>query len=252
MEEGRIVRTGKLIKIGGLNIGIALVDTVLFSPGLLGLQIGGGNALITAFGATTIVMSIIVFLTGNYRLIVKKEKTVRTNEIKTPGDCLEALGQYHNKKVFKEDIDIIRAQIERFLNKKETIGDILLQKFTRSEMSFSKFDGAISDVEDVFFINIISILNKLNAFDNEDYDNIRKSSSSKKFSEEFIQSKVSIYNEYISFVKNAVEDNEEILLKLDKLLLEISKLNSLEEGEIETMSAMKEIDDLINKTKLYK
>ena len=95
-------------------------------------------------------------------------------------------------------------------------------------------------------------LNKLNAFDEKDYNRIKKDGAQKKFTLEFIQSKMSIYNEYILFVKEATEDNEQIILKLDKILLEISKLNSLEDGEIETMGAMKEIDELIDKTKLYK
>lgn len=133
-----------------------------------------------------------------------------------------------------------------------TIKDVLLQKFNSSEMSYSKFDYTIKEIENVFFINIKSILNKLNAFDEEDYKRIRKEDAQKKFSTEFIQEKLGVYNEYIAFIKDAIEDNEQIILKLDKLLLEISKLNSLEAGELENMSAFKEIDDLINKTKLYK
>ena len=44
--------------------------------------------------------------------------------------------------------------------------------------------------------------------------------------------------------------HEQIILKLDKILLELSKFNSLED-KIENMSAMKEIEDLISKVKLY-
>ncbi len=58
-------------------------------------------------------------------------------------------------------------------------------------------------------------------------------------------------NIYI-FVKDSIEDNEEILLKLDKFLFELSKFNSLEDGELENMSAIKDVDELINKIKFYK
>ena len=61
-----------------------------------------------------------------------------------------------------------------------------------------------------------------------------------------------MYEEYITFVKDSVEDNEEILLKLDKVLLELSKFNSLDDGELENMNAMKEVDELISKINLYK
>ena len=61
-----------------------------------------------------------------------------------------------------------------------------------------------------------------------------------------------MYEEYITFVKDSVEDNEEILLKLDKVLLELSKFNSLDDGELENMNAMNEVDELISKINLYK
>ena len=72
------------------------------------------------------------------------------------------------------------------------------------------------------------------------------------FSEQFMEEKIRVYNEYINFVKAAAEDNEQILLKLDKLLLEISGLNSIESGQLEQMAGMIEIDNLIKQAKYYK
>jgi hypothetical protein len=246
------VPTKKIIKIAGLNIGIAIVDTFIFSPGLLGIAMGGTSIFATAFGATAIFMSAVVFATGNYKLITGKEKVIEVSEIKTVEDYINALKQYHSKRTFEKNIDTILEQLERIQNKKASIKDILLQKFESTEMSYTKFERAILDVEEVFYINIKSILNKLRAFDEVDYNRIQKNGGSRKFSKEFIQSKMSIYNEYISFIKDATEDNERIIIKLDKLLLEISKFNSLEDGEIEKLGGMKEIDELINQTKLYK
>ncbi len=243
---------GKIIKLAGLNMGIALINTILFSPGIIGVQMGGASTFETAFGATAILMSGVVFVLGNYKLLVEKEKMIQTSVLKTTEDYINALKQNYGKKTFENNIEIILEQIEGFHKKKETIKDILLQKFDHTEMSYAKFVGTISDVENVFYINIKSILNKLNAFDEKDYNRIRKDGAQKKFTEEFIKTKMSIYNEYISFVKDATEDNEQIILKLDQILLELSKLNSLEDGELENMSAMKDIDELISKTKLYK
>ena len=56
----------------------------------------------------------------------------------------------------------------------------------------------------------------------------------------------------MNFLKAATEDNEQILLKLDKLLLEISGLNSVESGQLEQMTGMIEIDNLIKQAKYYK
>ena len=242
----------KILKIAGLNIGIAVADTILFSPGLIGLQMGGTSALATAFGATAIFISVAVFGYGNYTLLVKQEKIMQTHDLKTAEDCVAALKQNHDKKTFQQEISTILEQLERFQNKLGKIKNMLLQKFNSTEMSYQKFERALLDVENVFYINIKSIINKLSAFDEQEYKRIQKDEQRGKFSADVIRTKLSIYNEYISFVKNASEDNEEIILKLDQLLLEISKFNSLEDGEIENMSEMKELDELISKTKLYK
>ncbi len=242
--------TEKIIKILVLNVGIGVIDTIIFSPGLLGVAIIGASAFETAFGATAALMSAIVFAFGNYKLIVEKEKTIQVGEIKTADDCIDALNQNYDKRIFEKDITTILEQIEMFQTKRYTIKAVLLQKFDITEISYSKFDGVISDIEEIFYINIRSIINKLNAFDEKDYNRIRKNGE-KKFSKEFIQTKMRIYGEYVSFVKSAIEDNEQIILKLDKLLLELSKFNSLEGDKIENMSAMREIDELINKIKLY-
>ena len=242
----------KIIKIAGLNIGIAIVNTVFFSPGFLGIRIGGASLFATAFGCTVIVMSIALFLYGNYKLLMDTGEIIQTSAIKTTEDYISALKQNYDKKTFAKEIDIILEQIERLQKKHETIKDILLQKFSSAEMSYKKFEGSIQAVEDIFYINIKSILNKLNAFDEDDYNLINKDEAYQTFSKDFIQTKMDIYKEYIVFVKKSMEDNEQIILKLDKLLLEISRLNSLENSEIENMSGMKEIDELINQTKYYK
>ncbi len=85
--------TEKIIKILGLNIGIAVVDTTLFSPGILGIQMGGTSTFATAFGATAIFMSVTVFVFGNYKLLIEKEKIIQASEIKTAEDCIDALKQ---------------------------------------------------------------------------------------------------------------------------------------------------------------
>ena len=64
--------------------------------------------------------------------------------------------------------------------------------------------------------------------------------------------KAELYNKYMTFINNALNINEEILLDLDKLLLEISKLNSFEIEDIDNMACMKEIENLITQTKFYK
>ncbi|MBM7556793.1 hypothetical protein [Halanaerobacter jeridensis] len=246
------MQSEKIIKLAVLNLGLAVLEIIFFSEGLLGIQLRGGRAFETALGVTIVVLSFVIFIMGNYKLLFEKEEIINTVNLNTTADYIEALKQNKSKKLFTKDIDNILEQIDRFNNKKETIKDMLLQKFNDDELSYSKFEGTVLDIEHIFYINIKSIINKLNAFDEEDYNFIKSSEAQENYSPKFIKNKRSIYHEYISFIKDSIEDNEVILLKLDKLLLEISRFNSLEDGEIEQMGAMKEIDELIKQTKLFK
>ncbi|MFB7142335.1 hypothetical protein ACFCYN_22205, partial [Gottfriedia sp. NPDC056225] len=63
---------------------------------------------------------------------------------------------------------------------------------------------------------------------------------------------INLYNEYFEFIQKAVEMNEEILVNIDKLILEISRLDEIGIDEIENMECMKEIDSLIQQTKHYR
>jgi hypothetical protein len=170
----------------------------------------------------------------------------------TVEDYIVALNIHRELKPFEKTVVLLLDQIERLQKKNKIIRDILLQIFSASEIAYKKFDAVIAEVEKIFFMNLRSILNKMNAFDEEDYNSIRTKQESGAFSQQFIAEKFKVYDEYINFVKAATEDNEQILLKLDKLLLEISGLNSVESGQLEQMAGMIEIDNLIKQAKYYK
>ena len=240
----------KLIKLLSLNLGIAAANIITFSPGLIGLELVG--ALATAFGSTFIFLSGAGLIYGNYKLLTGPENAIPTNKIRTAEDYIEALNIHRELKTFEATVDLLIDQIERLQKKNKTIRDIILQIFSVSEISYRKFDVVIAEVEKIFFINIRSILNKMNAFDEDDYNFIRKKYEAGAFSQQFMEEKFKVYDEYITFVKAATEDNEQILLKLDKLLLEISGLNSVESGQLEQMAGMIEIDNLIQQAKYYK
>jgi len=240
-----------LIRLLALNLGIAAANIAVFSSGLLAVDLFG-SALEKAFGSAFLVLSGSGLVYGNYKLLSEPEKAIPIGAKSTKEDYVEALNEHRGLETFERNIDLLLDQIERLQKKNKTIRDILLQIFNASEISYQKFDAVIAEVENIFFKNIRSIINKLNAFDEGDYNFIKKQRNAGAFSEEIMEEKFKVYNEYIRFVKEATEDNEQILLKLDKLLLEISGLNCIESGELEQMAGMIEIDNLIKQAKYYK
>lgn len=242
----------KILKILGVNMSIAMVNVILFSPGLVGMQLSGRSSLETAGALTIIIMSVLVFCLGNYKLLFQKEEVMNTEAIETVMDYIDVLERCMNKKTFVKSITTLLEQIEQIEKKIGRIHELLGQRFQTTEMSYTKFSEAIGNLSSVFYINLKSIINKINVFDQEDYNRVCKAMVMKESGQGIRQTKYAIYQEYIKFVEDSVEDNEQILLKLDLVLFELSKLGSLTDGELEHMTAIEEINELIEKIKFYK
>jgi len=234
-----------------LNGTIVLIGVLLFSKALLGLDFFSGTTLSISAAWTAAVVSMIVFVGGNSRILAKKEPPyLLAQRIFSLSDCTSALKEaLHHVDIFDANIRKNIEQIERFNRKSNTIKNVLLQKFSAHEMSFQKFHGVLQEVEQVICMNVRSILNKITAFDIAEYGALKRTGFQ---GDELSEQKMAIYNDYIDFVNNATLINENILLKQDKMLLEISRYNSLEDGDVQRLPAMMEMDELIQNAKLYK
>lgn len=242
----------KWIKLLALMVGVVVLNIVVLSPGLLGIEIGGANALETASGVTLLFVSFLVVVYGSYTTLFKPPAATPVRAVKTHEDYLSALHHYRNVKVLKKDIALGIDQLHRLEKKKRTLLDVLNQRFDQTELSYKKFVSVIYEVEKLFYLNIRGILNKLSVFDASEFAAFADHHKSAKFSNKLVQEKVNIYNEYLSYVAGYLGANEEIMLKLDKLILEISLLSSTDYRDVEEMPCMKEIDALIKQTKYYK
>ncbi|MBQ1660366.1 MAG: hypothetical protein II059_11090 [Clostridia bacterium] len=249
-------------KILLLNLGIALLNVILFSKGLVGLTFTGG-AVTTALAVTAVVMSLIAFGYGNYTLLFSEPKTqpvkfLKGTEFSTSKEYIDALSDAKGKNVFDECIDNAIEQVYRMDDKDKALDSILEQFFEPQEITFTRFQNAIDSVKAIFFNNIKKMINRMMIFDYKDYKKlVQKIHYSRNVNGVGVNSKavgdqLKIYNEHISYVYGLVEMNENVLTKLDKLLLEISKLDDLDEQGLENIAAIQEINDLIAQTKYYK
>jgi hypothetical protein len=233
-----------------LNAAIVLSNVLLFSKMFLGLALFTGTAFTISIAWTVIFASIYAFFKGNLTLLKKEEMRFLTKGIQNLNDCSAVFEEaIHNGDVFDENILKNMDQIKRFNRKHDTIKDMLLQKFSSDEMTFQKFSYVLREVENVIYRNMRSILNKISAFDMDEYEKMQHKDSQ---GDELTAEKLKIYNEYIAFANSATQTNEIILLKLDKMLLEISRYNSLEDGDVKKLPAIVEMDELIKNASLYK
>lgn len=243
----------KILKLLGLNSGIIVSNIILFSEGLLGFSVMSANVPIAALSVTALAMSGLAFTYGNYKIISQPtilkvyDETVLIEE----KDYIKALEEQSYKKVFEDLIDLAKNQISRIKKKSETLDMLLQQKFSPSEMSYVKFKQAILDSENLVNTNIKNSINRMAIFDYTEYLNISKNLT-KNLTPEIIESKNKLFREHILYVKNSLDKNENIFIKLDDLLLEVSKLDESNENDIKNLNTIQEIDKLIEQTKLYK
>lgn len=240
----------RFIQLFGLILGIVAVNVLAFSPGFAGLGFGE-SAFQTALAVTLLFGSVLALFYGSYSLLFKQPVVLPVRQIETHEDYVEALSFYRRIKILEEDITLGLSQLNRMKKKKETLMNVLHQRFDPGELSFKKFASVTEEVEKLLYLNIRSILNRLNVFDEADYASMMKAKSA-TIPQKIFQEKTKVYNDYLTYVKNSLHTNEEVLLKLDQLLLEISRLDSFEAGDIEQMPCMQEIDQLIKHTKLYR
>ena len=251
----------QIIKLICLNVGIALLNVILFSRGLVGLTLGG-DALLTALGVTAIVMSVIGFGYGNYTLLFKEpEQNVllfKGGELSETKDYVAALEERRDKKIFEPEINNAIEQVYRMQDKDRALDSILGQYFSPQEMTYTKFQSVIISVKELFYNNIKKMLNRIIIFDYKDYLKVLEKLKNSpivdgvKVSSKAVGAQLKIYNEHIYYVRDLIEMNESILVKLDSLLLELSKLDDLDRDGLEKIAAIQEINDLISQTKFYK
>lgn len=241
----------KFRKLLGLITGVALLNIVVFSPGLIGLSFGA-SALAAATAATVVVVSLFTVFYGSYSLLFTVPKLRPVKEIDTHEDYVRSLTYYRHIKPLHKDISLALDQLQRLHKKSPALTAVLRNRFEPTEMSYVKFATVVEEVRTLFYQNVRGMLNKLSVFDPNDFRMLASRRTTQHFSQKLMEDKVMLYNEYMKIMSGYLSANEEILLKLDKLMLEISRLGSVNYQEIEELPCIKEIDTLIQQTKYYK
>ncbi|NMO95057.1 hypothetical protein HII30_04555 [Paenibacillus lemnae] len=232
-------------------LGVSAVNIIVLSPGLLGLRYGE-SPLTSALVITLLLTSLVALLYAIYILLIKTTPAAApVKPLETHEEYIMAVEQYKGIKTLKSEIDLSISQLGRLQQRMLTLLGVLNQRFDPNELTYKKFISVAHEVEKLFYLNIRSMLNRIRLFDEADYNSIQKQGKS-SLPQRIIQEKQAVYDEFFSFISGSLATNEEILLKLDKLLVEISRLDSFDPAEIENMQCMQEIDSLIKQTKFYR
>jgi hypothetical protein len=240
----------RLIQLFALNGGIAVFNIFIFSKSFLGLGFSLASPLAFSFSVTVLLMSVVVFIYGNMKLLKPQRVIVAGLPENASLDewltkLKEALWQSASFKVYGEKI---AEQANRFEKLQGKINDLLLHNFKPDEMSYIRFSGAVKGLEHILIKGIKKLLSRMTAFDETEYKRLRLAGSLTGTSAQ----RMALYAEALNFAAAIAESNDEVLLKLDMLLAELSKLgDDSSSAEAGTSHAMEEIDSLIKNAKLY-
>ncbi|MDQ6419364.1 hypothetical protein RB620_07960 [Paenibacillus sp. LHD-117] len=219
----------RVVKLLALIALIAFLNIIVLSPGLIGAELSGGSAFASASVVTFVVMSLVTLLYGSHALIFRPGPPRRLPEPRTYESYWLALLRYRDLKIFPSEAAGALDQLERMENKKKALHGLLAQRFDRAELTFKKFVSVIAAVEELFYQHIRGILDQLD-----------------------VQRSAGMKAGVIAQAAGYLGANEQILLKLDQLLSELSRLGSAEYRDAMNMPCMKDIDALISQTKYYK
>lgn len=227
-----------LAKLCGLNFGLAILNILFFSDMFLGISLTEGNPVFRALGYTLILMSVLLFCYGNFRLLRSPEAKYdyTTMELNTPSDLIDALEGLRGKTALRPQLETAKHQVEQLGHKKEGLRAVIYHKFREQDEDALGFQDVVENTEKLLYGNVKKIINAASVFDQKEFQRINPNVQLERFA---------VYREQIDYIRQRVAQNEQILLEYDRLLMEVSKLedgSSADETDLEVLRSV--VDNL--------
>ena len=215
----------KKMKLALFNVIFAIVAILCFSKRGLGLSFDPSNGAFLFAG--TIALSffgVAIFIFGNYVILNQRESSnPKIGKLTTVEDCMSAL--YQCKKTDPSFIGEIEQAIEQLksLQRRRDSLKMLLDLNDVSE-SFDYLNNTANVADKYVISNIKSIINRLIAFDNEEY----------------LQSKDSAdISSHKAYIRGILEENKTVLKEYSSMIEAVSKIGdqNINLSNIKSMTA---------------
>ncbi|MDR1313204.1 MAG: hypothetical protein LBQ12_05785 [Deltaproteobacteria bacterium] len=237
----------KALKIFAFDVGVGALFALLLAKPFLGRFLGSGLYSVIAGGI--LFVASVAFVAVNWKALSSLSgRGARGDPVQ---ECIRDAYGYmsSNIQTFRPDLMEMVDQLEKLQRKKGAIRQALLERFQPTELAFAKFNSA-SDRVELFVVNKAKeVLNKVNGFDEEEYEEIMNRPET---SREDFRARKQVYDNVLADVADLVGENDKALLALDKLLMAISDISTIGQQQPDSDSAVREIDELIKDVKFYK
>jgi uncharacterized membrane protein len=248
----------RILKLMATDIGLMAVNVVLYSKSLLGGLVGK-SSILTAIAVLISLVTVVVFFYYNYKVLFSSSsesgyKSITGGAENASRNLLattEEISGYLETGglTFKDELMRLSSQLESLTDKGKYIRKSLGERFQPQELTYQKFDMAVSTVEDYMFQNAKGLIQRVNGFDESDYE---RTINDVTVDKEVTNRKRALRDEYGAAIKASLSAGEEVLGKLDKLKTELDKIATFDEKSAEDSGALEELDSVIGDIKFYR
>ena len=220
-----------LIKKILINLSLIMLNIAVFSDAFIGVNLLSGDIVGIVIGTAVILLTLFIFIMVNCIGFLGKPGA-KSQDITSLKQCKTALSAYLRKidvDRFRDSIYAIISRIEKFESKKDSVKKALSDSFDSTEITYAKFNTTVDTVEAVIIGNVGILINRLKVF-----------------------GEGALYSEFADCMDSIITNCDDILIKMDRLLYELSVLSIQNEEELAKNSAVSELQKLIDSVKWYK
>lgn len=229
-----------LIGLAGLTM---VWDGCCFSPGLLGWSLTDTRFPLEMAGAWVSLFFTCIGLPVLAWTMLTEKKSPDFVHPQKPDEkyCLERIRGMDDK-CFREQQELLKKQIRRMEDKNAAARKMLEQYFGDARLTLTKYLSVLESVHEYFYDCVLQILNRMDAFDYEDYQSVMETGNS---------SRMEPYEEHLRFIKNRMADLDDILVRTDRLITELLKLTESGDKNQDSLE-IRQMEELIANTSAYK
>ena len=212
------MQTKSIIKLAVFNVCFAVLEIVLFSPGLADL----GSKPIAAVAAAA--LSAGTFFGVNYWLLNNQPLSVQSGRLRDAQDYRDALESWKSgKNPFNNELDEAIHQLDLFHQKNTALKALLGDQ---AKEPGNPYLSITEDVEECLFSNMKKLINRMTILDVND------------------GTRFPMHHE---FIRGVLTQNRQLLTQYDNLIIEISQIgdsSEIEDLHLESITeALRELRD---------
>lgn len=225
--------------------GVKLVTALRWMSGLVcgaGISVGLG-----IFVARTFIQNKLETSKSRVKIIVPENE----NSIEYAGYLINSyLNTEDTTAEFHTWLTDINSKLRSFDKKFNKLMNMIEQRFGASQLTLTRFQSPIVSTRNNLIFLVKDLIRKLEAFDEKECEDNIIMNAHKSGSSSLVEAYEGLQSEYITFLSDVQLAIESASIKIDELILEMSRMNDADLQEC--IDALSDLDKVIKDTQLYR